>query len=155
MNSGRVTRSAAKHEGLSMPTIHSHNKQLDPHCKPEHQTKIALTTAHPNTTHRARPRIDPSSTTAQKHAPVSFATSCKLVKRSIKALNKDSFQLSLDHKIPPSQVPIVPQFDPLTGSKEPPFVPATPNHVVPAPAGRGTHNHTLGNHNSAPLPMPQ
>ena len=55
LNSGRVTRSAAKCEGLSMPTIHSHSKQLDPHRKPEHQTKITPATAHPSTTQRARP----------------------------------------------------------------------------------------------------
>ena len=68
LNSGRVMRSAAKCKGLSMPTIHGHNKQLDPHHKPEHQTKIAPTTAHPDTTHRARPQMDPSSTTVQKCA---------------------------------------------------------------------------------------
>ena len=77
--------------------------------------------------------MDPSSTTVQKCAPVSFATFRKLVKRSIKTLNKDSPQSLLDPKIPPSQVPIVPQFDPLTGSKDPPFVPATLNHVEPTP----------------------
>ena len=87
LNSGRVMRSVAKREGLSMPAIHSHSKQLDPHHKPEHQTKIVQTTAHPITTHRARPRLDPSSTTVQKRAPVSLATSRKLVKRSIKTLN--------------------------------------------------------------------
>ena len=48
-------RSAAKREGLSMPTIHGHSKQLDPHRKPEHQTKIAPATALPSTTQRARP----------------------------------------------------------------------------------------------------
>ena len=155
LNSGRVMRSAAKHEGLSMPTIHGHSKQLDPHCKPEHQTKIALTTAHPSTTQRARPRMDPSSTTVQKCTPVSFTTSHKLVKRSIKTLNKDSPQSSLDHKIPPSQVPIVPRFDPLTGSKDPLFVPATPNHVEPTPVKREMSNHTLRNHNLALLLTPQ
>ena len=129
LNSGRVTRSAAKCEGLSMPTIHGHSKQLDPHHKPEHQTKIAPVTVLPSTTQRARPRMDPSSTTVQKHTPVSFTTSLKLLKRSIKTLNKDSPQSSIVHKIPPSQVPIVPRFDPLTGSKDPPFVPAAPNHV--------------------------
>ena len=55
LNSGRVMRSAAKHDGLSMPTIHGHSKQLDPHRKPEHQTKIALITTLPNTTKRAKP----------------------------------------------------------------------------------------------------
>ena len=102
LNSGRVTRSAAKCEGLSMPTIHGQSKQLDPHRQPEHQTKIAPTTAHSSTTQRARPQMDPSSTTVQKCAPVSFTTSRKLVKRSIKTLNKDSPQPSLDPKIPPS-----------------------------------------------------
>ena len=55
LNSGRVTRSVAKRDGLSMPTIHGHSKQLDPHHKPEHQTKIAPITALPNTTQRAKP----------------------------------------------------------------------------------------------------
>ena len=137
LNSGRVMRSAAIHKGLSMPTIHGHSKQLDPHCKPEHQAKITPATTHPSTTQRARPRMDPSSTSVQKHTPVSFTTSRKLIKRSIKTLNKDSPQSSIDHKIPPSPVPIVPQFDPLTGSKDPPFVPATPNHVEPAPVKEG------------------
>ena len=137
LNSGRVTRSAAKYEGLSMPIIHGHSKQLDPHCKPEHQTKIAPATTHPSTTQRTRPRMDPSSTSVQKHTPVSFTTSRKLIKRSIKTLNKDSPQSSIDHKIPPLLVPIVPWFDPLTGSKDPPFVPATPNHVEPAPVKEG------------------
>ena len=81
--------------------------------------------------------MDLSSTTVQKRTPVSFTTSRKLINRSIKTLNKDSPQPSLDHKIPPSQVPIVPQFDPLSGSKDPPFVPATPNHVEPAPVKEG------------------
>ena len=137
LNSGRVTRSVAKCDGLSMPTIHGHSKQLDPHCKPEHQTKIAPITALPNTTQRAKPQMDPSSTMVQKCTPVSFTTSHKLIKRSIKTLNKDSPQPLLDHKIPPLQVPIVPQFDPLSGSKDPPFVPATPNHVEPAPVKEG------------------
>ena len=43
LNAGRVTRLAAKCEGLSMPTIHGHNKQLDPHHKPEHQVGLDLT----------------------------------------------------------------------------------------------------------------
>ena len=55
LNSGRVTRSVAKCEGLSMPTIHGHSKQLDPHHKPEHQTKIAPTTAHPSATQSQTP----------------------------------------------------------------------------------------------------
>ena len=151
LNSGRVTRSAAKCKGLSMPTIHSHTKQLDPHHKPEHQTKIALTTAHPDTTHRARPQMDPSSNTVQKRAPVSFATSRKLVKRSIKTLNKDSPQPLLDHKIPPLQVPIVPQFNPLTGSKDPPFVPATPNHVESTPVREGNEQPHTGKPQFSPL----
>ena len=88
--------------------------------------------------------MDPSSTTVQKHAPVSFTTSCKLVKRSIKTLNKDSPQPSLDPKILPSQVPIVPRFDPLTGSKDPLFVPATPNHVEPAPVREGNEQPHTG-----------
>ena len=137
LNSGRVTRSAAKREGLSMPTIHGRSKQLDPHRKPEHQTKIAPATAHPSTTQRARSQMDPSSTMVQKRTQVSFTTSHKLIKRSIKTLNKDSSQSLVDHKISPSPVPIVPQFDPLTGSKDPPFVPATPYHVEPAPVKEG------------------
>ena len=68
---------------------------------------------------------------------MSFTTSRKLLKRSIKSLNKNSPQSSIDHKIPPSQVPIVPQFDPLTGSKDPPFVPATRNHVELTPVKEG------------------
>ena len=48
LNSGRVMRSVAKCKDLSMLAIHGHSKQLDPHCKPEHQTKIAPTTAQPN-----------------------------------------------------------------------------------------------------------
>ena len=55
LNSRRVTRSVAKCKSLSMPTIHSHSKQLDPHRKPEHQTKLVLTAAHPSVTHRVRP----------------------------------------------------------------------------------------------------
>ena len=77
-------------------------------------------------------------------SPVSFTTSHKLVKRSIKSLNKDSPQPLLDPKIPPLQVPMVLQFDPLTGSKDPPFVPATPNHVEPAPVREGNEQPHTG-----------
>ena len=138
LNAGRVTRSAVKHEGLSMPTIHGHNKQLDPHHKPEHQVGLNLTPAqqtppdrNPQTPPKNKPRTRSLPVSVCKHPTTMVTTSRWLIKKSIKTLSKDSKYPNMNPPMPPSQVPIVPQFDPLTGLKDPPFIPTTPNHVKP------------------------
>ena len=56
-----------------------------------------------------------------KRPTTTVTTSRRLIKKSIKTLSKDSKYPNINPPMPPSQVPIVPQFDPLTGSKDPPF----------------------------------
>ena len=138
LNTGRVTRSTAKHEGLSMPTIHSHSKQLDPHCKPEHQVGLKPTPPQlappgqgPSTSIRSEHKTRSLPIPVPKHPLTAVTVSQWLVKRSMKTLSKDLSSPNTDPKMPPSPVPIVPQFDPLTGSRDPPFTPKVPNHVEP------------------------
>ena len=108
---GCVTRSTAKREGLVMPTIHSSDKILDPHRKPEHQTDLtprSLPSAPPPQVQRPfkQTMIPPSATQV---------ASQKLIDRSVKILHGKR-----DHKPPAqSQIPLkLPQMDPLT-PKEP------------------------------------
>ena len=70
LNTGWVTRSAAKREGLSMPTIHGHSKQLDPHHKPEHQVGLDPT-PQPQTPPDRSPRTPPKDKLRTHSLPVS------------------------------------------------------------------------------------
>ena len=113
-NAGWVTSLAVKREGLSMPTIHGHNKQLDPHRKPEHQ--VGLDPTPLPQTPPDRSSQTPSRDKHRTHSlPVSVykptttvTTSQQLIKKSIKTLSKEPKYPNTNPPMSPSQVPIVP-----------------------------------------------